>query len=83
MKTFSHQLTYSYGRILIPLDNSLTPEQKLEQALTASRAAKSKPVTGLPSYVNPAVINPVHFKAVQEKRKLLWGKGKDKQVSLL
>ena len=61
-------------------DDSLTPEQKLEQALTASRASKPKTVPGLPSYINPAVINPKHFQTIQQKRKLLWGKAKEKEV---
>ncbi len=60
-------------------DETLTPEQKLEQALAASRANKPKTVPGVPSYINTTVINPKHFQTIQQKRKLLWGK-KEKEV---
>ena len=57
---------------LSPADSSLTPEQKLEQALAARQAAAPK----LPTYMNPGAANPAKMQLAQEKRKLLWNKSK-------
>lgn len=70
--------------IFICIDVSLTPEQKLEQALaTSNKPQQAAAAVGLPKYINPSVINPHHFKAVQEKKKLLWGKKKEKQQVMI
>lgn len=56
--------------ILYTLDTSLTPEEKLEQALAAAQALAPK----LPTYLNPGAMNPRKYQTLQEKKKLLWNK---------
>ena len=42
------------------------------------KAAEEAKKINLPGYLNPAMVNVHQFKQVQDKRKLLWSKAKDK-----
>lgn len=42
------------------------------------KAAEEAKKINLPGYLNPAMVNVHQFKQVQDKRKLLWSKPKDK-----
>lgn len=43
------------------------------------KAAEEAKKINLPGYLNPAMVNVHQFKQVQDKRKLLWSKPKDKK----
>jgi len=44
-----------------------------------AKAAEEAKKINLPGYLNPAMVNVAQFKQVQEKRKLLWSKAKNKE----
>uniref|UniRef100_T2MAA2 Arginine/serine-rich coiled-coil protein 2 n=1 Tax=Hydra vulgaris TaxID=6087 RepID=T2MAA2_HYDVU len=56
-------------------------EQRLAEHLIAvkEKNAEEAKRINLPGYLNPAMINVQQFKQVQDKRKLLWSKAKDKK----
>ena len=45
-----------------------------------AKAAEEAKKINLPGYLNPAMVNVAQFKQVQEKRKLLWSKAKNKVI---
>ena len=55
-------------------------EQRLARHMKTvkQKAAEEAKRINLPGYLNPAMINVHQFKQVQDKRKLLWSKTKDK-----
>lgn len=42
------------------------------------QAAEEAKKINMPGYLNPAMVNVQQFKQIQDKRKLLWSKPKDK-----
>lgn len=56
-------------------------EERLAKHMKAvqEKAAEEAKKINLPGYLNPAMVNVHQFKQVQDKRKLLWSKPKDKK----
>lgn len=56
-------------------------EERLAQHMKTvqEKAAEEAKKINLPGYLNPAMVNVHQFKQVQDKRKLLWSKTKDKK----
>lgn len=57
------------------VEKRLAEHMKTVQEKAAEEAKK----INLPGYLNPAMVNVHQFKQVQDKRKLLWSKPKDKK----
>lgn len=58
--------------------DKVTPQQALMQTMAAMHA-KAQELTGVavPSYYNPAAVNPLKYAEQLKKRKLLWSKNKE------
>lgn len=58
--------------------DKVTPQQALMQTMAAVHA-KAQEMTGVavPSYYNPAAVNPIKYAEQLKKRKLLWSKNKE------
>lgn len=51
---------------------------KLHMQKIQEQAAEEAKKINMPGYLNPAMVNVQQFKQIQDKRKLLWSKPKDK-----
>lgn len=84
-------MTANEKKSLLPLNNpnplvamitgakdKVTPQQALMQTMAAMHA-KAQELTGVavPSYYNPAAVNPLKYAEQIKKRKLLWSKAKE------
>lgn len=88
---FTHKNVFWFSRFYFILDKKpkvLSTQEVEEKVARHMRTVKEKAEEeakriNLPGYLNPAMVNVHQFKQVQDKRKLLWSKTKDKVAPLL
>jgi len=59
---------------------ALQKEAAMQSMLALQKETTAKTGVEIPSYYNPAAINPMKYAEQVQKRKLLWSKNKDKEV---